>query len=358
MIGGFLGTLLTLERAVAIRRRWCYLAPLASGAGGILLILGGPARWGAGLILLASAIMVIDFLVIMRRQFNLFTVTMAAGAVAWLVGNMLWFSGWAIPDLVFWWMAFLILTIAGERLELSRLMPPTPSRVWTFVTASSVLVIGLLLTLAIPGVGEAITGLGMLALAFWLVIHDVARRTIHAHGLTRFVAACLLPGYFWLAVGGLLAFWFTWLGPVLHGSGFDGSEVFAGFQYDAILHAVFLGFVFGMIFGHAPIIFPAVLGVRMRFSRFSYSHLLLLEVSVFWRIMADICGSWTGRKWAGLLNAAAIILFLINTVRSVRLRAEPAGIMPENREPMDSTEGYPITLFYRKESNDGKSSGK
>lgn len=34
-----------------------------------------------------------------------------------------------------------------------------------------------------------------------------------------------------------------------------GQQV-AGPLYDAMLHTFFLGFVFGMIFGHAPIIFP------------------------------------------------------------------------------------------------------
>ncbi|HME69219.1 MAG TPA: hypothetical protein VKM54_05055 [Myxococcota bacterium] len=36
-------------------------------------------------------------------------------------------------------------------------------------------------------------------------------------------------------------------------------------RYDAILHALFLGFVMTMIFGHAPIIFPALLARPMRF---------------------------------------------------------------------------------------------
>jgi hypothetical protein len=30
------------------------------------------------------------------------------------------------------------------------------------------------------------------------------------------------------------------------------------FHYDITLHAVFLGFVFAMIFAHAPVIFPLV----------------------------------------------------------------------------------------------------
>src|SRR5512139_3708010 len=40
MVSGFFGTLIALERAVALNRRWAYLGPLCSGVGGILLILG------------------------------------------------------------------------------------------------------------------------------------------------------------------------------------------------------------------------------------------------------------------------------------------------------------------------------
>ncbi len=321
MIGGFLGTLLTLERAVAIGNRWCYLGPLASGAGGIVLLAGGPAPVGAGLILLASVVMVIDFAVILRRQAAIFTVVMGLGAVAWLVGDSLWFFGWSIPQVVFWWIAFLILTIVGERLELSRLLPPTPWRSRLFLAATSIFSAGLVLTVPWPGAGEALAGLGMLALAVWLLVYDLARRTIRAHGLTRFVAACLLPGYFWLAAAGAMACWFTWVAPLGLGAGLAGAPVLAGFSYDAILHAVFLGFVFGMIFGHAPIIFPAVLGIRMRFSRFFYAHLFLLEASVLWRILADLAGAWSQARWAGLLNVTAIVLFLINTVGSLEGRS-------------------------------------
>ena len=339
MIGGFLGTLLTLERAVAIGNPWCYLGPLASAAGGIVLLAGGPAPVGAGLILLASVVMVIDFAVILRRQAAIFTVVMGLGAVAWLVGDSLWFFGWSIPRLVFWWMAFLILTIVGERLELSRLLPPTPWRSRLFLAATIIFSAGLVLTVLWPGAGEALAGSGMLALAIWLLVYDLARRTIRAHGLTRFVAACLLPGYFWLAAAGVMACWFTWLAPLGLGAGLAGAPVLAGFSYDAILHAVFLGFVFGMIFGHAPIIFPAVLGIRMRFSRFFYAHLFLLEASVLWRILADLAGAWLQARWAGLLNVTAIVLFLINTVGSLERRSSTKvkleandGTIPAKRE--------------------------
>ena len=44
----------------------------------------------------------------------------------------------------------------------------------------------------------------MLVLAVWLFRYDIARRTVLQSGLTRFIALCLLAGYGWLAVGGVL----------------------------------------------------------------------------------------------------------------------------------------------------------
>jgi hypothetical protein len=42
MVSGFFGTVISLERAVALAQRWAYLGPLAAGAGGLALILGAP----------------------------------------------------------------------------------------------------------------------------------------------------------------------------------------------------------------------------------------------------------------------------------------------------------------------------
>lgn len=42
MISGFLGTLIGLERAVALGRRWTYAGPLLTGLGALALIAGLP----------------------------------------------------------------------------------------------------------------------------------------------------------------------------------------------------------------------------------------------------------------------------------------------------------------------------
>ncbi len=326
MIGGFLGTLLGMERAVALGWRWCYAGPTASAAGAFLLLAGYPTLLGESLILAASMVMVLDFVFIIRRQAAIFTLVMAGGAAAWAIGNILWLIGIPIYEMVFWWMGFLVLTIVGERLELSRLLPQSKRKRHTFLAAAGLFTLGMLATLAFPGLGECIAGIGLLALAVWLLVYDVTRHTVRQHGLPRFIAVCLLTGYFWLGVGGILTVIYAGILPILQGHAWLRTALGPGLAYDAILHAVFLGFVFGMIFGHAPIIFPAVLSVRTQFSRRFYLHLLLLEGSVAWRIIGDIGGGWSIRQSAGLINGIAILLFLANTVTSVRRKAAaPAG---------------------------------
>ena len=81
MVAGFLGTLISMERAVAIGRRWTYAAPLFTALGALVLIVGVAPTLGALLITLGSAGMVAIFIVIVRRQTVLFTVAMMIGAV-------------------------------------------------------------------------------------------------------------------------------------------------------------------------------------------------------------------------------------------------------------------------------------
>jgi hypothetical protein len=152
----------------------------------------------------------------------------------------------------------------------------------------------------------------MVAMALWLLRFDIARYTIRKTGLTRFIAWCLLVGYSWLGVGGLLALVF--------------GGVTAGFRYDAIHHAVFVGFVISMIFGHAPLIFPAVTGRPLPFRPIFYTHLSLLQLSLLLRVGGDLMPWLAGRQWGGLLNAAAIVLFIANTVWAMRIAAYQSSV--------------------------------
>lgn len=90
-----------------------------------------------------------------------------------------------------------------------------------------------------------------------------------------------------------------------------------------MLHSFFLGFVFSMIFGHAPVIFPAVLVLQPSFRRVFYAHVALLHLGLVLRVGADVAKWGTGRQWGGSLNALAIGLFLLNTVLSLVVPTKP-----------------------------------
>jgi hypothetical protein len=302
MVFGFLGTVISLERAVALRRPWGYLAPAGTVAGTALLFAG--VRRGAGelVLLLAGCVLVGLFVVILRAHATGSTATLLLAALLWVVGNALWLNGDPLVQVVPWWAGFLVLTIVGERLELAAMSRLTRAGRIAFAALTVVLVTGLALSSADAEAGIRVAGAALVGYAAWLTRFDIVRYTVRRPGMPRFVALALLPGYVWLAVGGVL-----WLR--------DGAAV-AGFAHDAELHAIFLGFVFSMIFGHAPVIFPGVVGVRIPFRRVFYAHLALLHAGLVLRVGGDLAESFTAARWGGLFNATAIALFVVATVGS------------------------------------------
>lgn len=317
MACGFLGTLLSLERAVGLSRlqsrwRWSYLAPAATGVGALLLTLHIGGTLAVGLITLGSLVMAASMLLIVRIHAATHNIIMLIGAVAWLIGNLLWLFGRSIPEVTLWWAAFLVLTIAGERLELSRLLQPTRNQQLAFGVGIVLFLGGVVLSAFAYAAGVRLASAGLLAIALWLLAFDITRRTIRRHGLARYIAVALLTGYVWLAVAGLL------------GLRFGG--VTAGFQYDAILHSLFVGFVFSMIFAHAPIILPLLSGLSLTFGPNFYVPLVLLQLSLVLRVLGDLTMQQVVRQWGGLLNEVAILLFLGMLVREVvRSRRRTAG---------------------------------
>lgn len=299
MISAFLGTVIGLERAVALGKRPAYVVPLLSSIGGLLLITGLSWMWAMRLMLLASAGLVVLFVLIVRRHKAVYTIVMALGSLAWLIGNLLQISGKPFHIAVPWWMAFLILTIAGERLELSRVLRLSRRTISLFAVATAIYIAGVALSTIRYDAGVRLAGLGMLAISLWLIVFDIARRNIRHRELTRYIAICLFSGYFWLALGGVL--WIVYGG------------VIAGPIYDAILHSVFVGFVFSMIFGHAPLIFPSILGRPMGYLPGFYIHLGLLHASLVIRVVGDLVNNVSLRQWGSLLNGAALLLFLVSS---------------------------------------------
>lgn len=297
MVAGFLGTLIGVERAVALNKSWLYSGPVLSAAGSLYYIFGGGgALVGPLLITLGSLGLLLVFGVILRRHLADYTIVMAVGALAWFVGNLLWLLGRPIFQIVLWWSAFLVLTIVGERLELARLVRPSRIRKTTWQGAMGIYLMGMVLSVAQLDTGVRVLSLGMILMAAWLLRYDIARRTVRMTELPRFVAVCLLSGYVWLGIGGAI--------------GLFSGMVIAGPLYDAFLHTVFVGFVFALIFGHAAIVFPSVLQLPVQYSRAFYYPLILLHISLGMRIVGDLATLPPLRLWGSLFNAISILLFL------------------------------------------------
>ncbi len=236
---GFMGTLISLERAQALRRPVAYLAPALLGAGSLALIAGAPALLAqlllldGGLAFLAVAVALwfrAPLPLVAGQALGALFVPLAAGAL--LLADV---AG-ALPLLA----AFVVITIAAERAELAQLTMGARA-IPTLLGLASVVALGAALAPAATAVGYRVLGLGCLLVAAWLIRDDVGRRMIRGAGFRRFNAAALLAGNVWLGVAGLI--WIVVGRPV------------AGGHYDATIHGVFLGFGVSMIMAHAPTIF-------------------------------------------------------------------------------------------------------
>ena len=315
MVLGFVGTLIALERAVAMGSRWALGAPACAGLGGLLLVATGPTLAGKVLLATGGVLLLAIYRGLWHRQPGVALLAQTAGAFAWYAATLLWLAGFPIPDLVPWLATFLVATIAGERLELAHVALAGPRPVRWFLAALAALLAGATAGTLWPAAGAHLFGGGLLAVVAWLAVHDVARRTIRASGLPCYIACGLLAGYAWLALAGLL-----WAGA---------GATTAGARYDATLHAVFLGFTMSMIFVHAPVILPAVLRRPLPYRPVLYVPLAVLHGSLLVRVgFGDGAGLEPVRRWAGAGNVVAVLGFVICAVALVSRRpaATPRGV--------------------------------
>ena len=296
MIGGFLGTVIGIERAMAVKRRSAFVAPMASGLGGLCLLFGNPAL-AAQLLVLAGVAFVLVNVVVVTRQRAAHTVLLLIAALAWLTGNVLSATAAGSAAVLPWWFAFLVMTIAAERLEMTRLMRRRPGAQASLYAVLAALLAGAALSAFAAVPGGLLYGVALSLLAVWLGVYDIAWHTVRAQGLSRYMAICLLGGYAWLAVAGV-----AWAATAL---GLPAR--------DLALHALGLGFVFSMIMGHAPVILPAVARVKLQFGAAFYVPLALLHLSLVVRLGVGLIDA-PMRSLGASLNAAAVALFAATVV--------------------------------------------
>jgi hypothetical protein len=322
MICGFLGTVIGIERAVAAQARIAFTAPLASAAAGVAA-LNGALPLAAWLAVLAALALVLVNVSMLLRQRAPHIAVLLAGATAWLIGTLLFALGFAFEGATRgsaalpwsrgtaalpWWFCFLILTIAAERLEMTRLMRQRAGANATLGVVLGALLLGAAVFVISPVAGAFTFGGALLALAVWLVCFDIARRTIAARGLSRYMAIGLLAGYAWLSIAGV-AWMATAAGAPLR---------------DLALHALGLGFVFSMMLAHAPVILPALTRVKVHFSAWFYLPLALLHASLALRALHTLAPQALSAGALG--NAAAIAVFVLTMLASAvawRLKHPP-----------------------------------
>lgn len=308
MVLGFLGTVIALERATALRAAWGFLAPGLSAAGALALVLLPNPLPGRLLLVQGLLTLALVYATLWRRNRDITVAVEGLGAVLAGAGALL-LTRVEVASVLPLLIGFIVLTIAAERVELARLaMPPGSDARLALLSGWVAAACGGALVLAgAPLAGDLawrVLGLALVVLTLWLVRHDVARRLIHASGLPRFAAAALLAGYVWLLVAGALM--------VLVGRP-------TGSFYDVVVHSTFLGFAMSMILAHAPVILPAVLKVQLPYHRAMWAPLVLLHLTLAGRV-ATLGLVGIGLRalpvWqlALLGNVAALLLFIITAV--------------------------------------------
>jgi hypothetical protein len=303
MIGGFFGTLIGLERGVALGRLWVFAAPALSCLAGLTILAGAPMVVSAILFACASAILTAASLSVMRDDRQLFTAVLAGGAACWAIGNLVWLVTADVPAATVWWLLFLVLTIAAERLDMSRLLGIGRTGRIGFLVCTGLLVAGASLGL-FNAWGAALLRLGLVSLSLWLARHDIAFRNLRRAPHLRFFGICMSAGYVWMGVAGAVLL----LAP----------PAVAPFGYDLVLHAILIGFVLSMALGHSVIVIPAITGAQAPYHPAMYVGLGLLHASVAIRACADLLAWLPGRIISGPLSLLGLLAFGVVLARQIR----------------------------------------
>lgn len=302
MTGGFLGTLISLERVVVFKKKIAWAAPLLMGLSPPTFLLGEPS---AALILLLTG--ALGYLLISisihlnhNHKGNLFLVI---GALFQLLALGVFYWLYSYPMAMAAWFLSFLFTIIGERLHLSSFLPVSRRQFWILYIAAGVAVVGTALYHFFSALPAA---LGFAAVALWLLKNDLIKVVYPKRGFYKYLGVSLTAGYVWLLLFALLS----------------ALPSKSPWHYDAVVHSFFAGFILNMILAHGPIIFPAILGVQGKpFHNAMYVALVLLNLSNLCRIMADMYQIPVVRKWSGLFSGLAFLGFVfVMAVLMLRLR--------------------------------------
>jgi hypothetical protein len=295
MVGGFLGTLILLEKVIPLKKKILFVFPVINALSLIMIVPTFNKTGQTFLIIGAVGMLLVLTLYFIKYPSDLSNLLMMAGAFSLLIGHIMLISKQFYPMAFPWWMGFILLTIVGERIELSKFLPVTQSHKNILLSFLCIFIVGL--CLPFHTYGKYLSGAALILVSIWLMRHDVISVAIKKDGLTKFSASALLAGCVFLMLTGILL---ICIPDIPYG-------------YDAIVHTFFLGFAFTMIFAHGPIILPGVLGFGVKpYHPSMYLPLTTLVASLIVRLLADTALlSYSLRIWSGWISAGSILLYFI-----------------------------------------------
>lgn len=291
MVGSFLGTLIAMERVAVLKNKWVWAVPLAFVSSLPLLLHVSVMAGYFALVAGSFGYLLVSIYNVKKYRLTGDTLLLI-GALFQVLGHLALALTYSYAMAFAGWLAFFVLTIVGERLNLTRFLPVKKHDRWELFGWLGLFIISL-------GVYHThyrfIVSISMAGIAQWLMRNDIARHNLNKKGSYRFLGVTLLSGYSWLLFTGLIA-------------GFNNGSPWV---YDAVLHAFFVGFVLTMIMAHAPIIFPSLLGLSTKpYYPILYGWVGLLQLSILLRVMGDLSQHSALRQWGGLLNGLAFLGYL------------------------------------------------
>ncbi len=313
MVGSFLGSLILLEKAIPLKKNALLFFPFVNALG-LLMIVPGFYRFGQGCLVFGAIGLLFIFLLYYKRQPDLSGAFMIVGAMCLLTGNLLLMVKQFYPATFPWWMGFILFTIVGERIELSKFLPVTRTHKIVLVLFLCMYLAGILI--AFHGMGKYLSGFALVLVAVWLMRFDVIAIGLRKSGLTKFSATSLLIGCIALMGTGI----FLIILPDLP------------YAYDVTVHMFFLGFAFSMIFAHGPIILPGVLGLSVKpYHPLLYVPLFTLISSLALRVLADLSViPYSLRLWSGWISVASILLYFIVLASTTLSQTERSRSSPSD----------------------------
>jgi hypothetical protein len=116
MVGSFLGTLISIERAMVMKRNTWLFIPFLTGTSILPFLLGFT---DLGLILLITGSLGLGIIMhietLKHPEFH--SAMLYAGAASWFIGNLLAFQTGLIAAGSTWWIGFLLFTLLESALN-------------------------------------------------------------------------------------------------------------------------------------------------------------------------------------------------------------------------------------------------